>query len=380
MLTRILRFFSLCLFICNGVYANQASFKRNVESMLKAEHVPAMSLTLIDTQSGKQSQYAFYGAPTTGSARITSASLFQVGSLTKTFTAFLVEKAIQAGKLQRNDRVGQYLPQYKRFSNVTIAQLLQQNSGITDYITTPHFFARLTPRRQFTASQLMSMANSLPARFSPGEGWGYSNSNYVILGCVLEKVYHQPFAALVSELLSQKHVANTYYLTHPYPATILQRMVRGYYQRIDSTDINGSWLQSAGALVSTPTSIARWYATLFNVHTGKPYFSYPFYSTKTGKVSSQLSPAGYQMGVFRINTPSGMLYFTPGLTSGYVSLAFYSPCLGVVGAYTFNKEPAHLHVKLLHRILALYSQQGRHVPAVCQTLPRSQQIVFPPIN
>ena len=174
--------------------------------------------------------------------------------------------------LTLNDQVGQFILKYKKWHNVTIEQLLDQTSGISDYINTKDWWLKVNAATKagkvFSLEDLLNVAYEQPNNFPAGTKWEYSNTNYVLLGLILEQVTHKSMKALMADLIKQAGLANTYYLPQIYSAAIMQRISHGYghYDKIyDVTKVNGSWAHTSGAIVSTPEDLATWMHILFNV-------------------------------------------------------------------------------------------------------------------
>ncbi len=114
---------------------------------------------------------------------------FHLGSMDKMFTGVAIAQLVQAGKLSYHDTLAKVLPDFpngKMAERITIHQLLTHTAGTGDFISNPEFRTR---RENFknTADYLPLIANE-PLRFEPGSRWSYSNSGYVILGLVIEKL------------------------------------------------------------------------------------------------------------------------------------------------------------------------------------------------
>jgi CubicO group peptidase (beta-lactamase class C family) len=118
---------------------------------------------------------------------------FRIGSLTKQFTAAAIMVLQQDGKLTTRDTIGMHLSGYPAVgAAVTIRQLLSHTSGIPSYTEIPEIMeARDQPH---TVAALMASFDERPLDFTPGSAWAYSNSNYVILGAIIEQVSGMPYA------------------------------------------------------------------------------------------------------------------------------------------------------------------------------------------
>jgi CubicO group peptidase (beta-lactamase class C family) len=112
---------------------------------------------------------------------------FRIGSMTKQFTAALVLLAQEEGKLSVDNPIRKYLPDAPAaWDKITIADLLHHTSGIPNFIFDKRYFEwRMVSR---TPAEEVAIFKDKPLNFSPGTQWEYSNSNYTLLGMILEKV------------------------------------------------------------------------------------------------------------------------------------------------------------------------------------------------
>src|SRR5580658_7471630 len=125
---------------------------------------------------------------------------FRIGSLVKQFTAAAVLLLEERGKLSLYDPVKTYLLDAPAsWDKVTLFNLLTQTSGIHDYTDTPDFGTMM--KRQMTPEQLIATFRDVPLEFTPGEKFSYSNSNYVLLGSVIEKISGTSYAQFMQDNL-----------------------------------------------------------------------------------------------------------------------------------------------------------------------------------
>ena len=129
-------------------------------------------------------------------------TIYPISSMTKTFTAAAVMQLIQAGKLSLSDNLVGFVPGLPWGREVTISELLDHTSGIADYINSkasllgndcPAPSGSLAGCRKFGSSQVVKWLASQPLQFAPGTKWAYSNSNYYLLGLVIERVSGLPY-------------------------------------------------------------------------------------------------------------------------------------------------------------------------------------------
>ena len=157
----------------------------------KIEHLSAISLSVslkgssdyINVTAGR-TQYGGGGAPTTPD------NIFQIGSNTKAFTSVAILQLEAEGKLNIDQTIGKWLPQYPAWKNVTIRRLLSMTSGIPSYDNTDAMLAAYakTPKRHFTVPELIAYVYpSDPKAPKPTTGYSYSNTNYLLAELIVEK-------------------------------------------------------------------------------------------------------------------------------------------------------------------------------------------------
>jgi CubicO group peptidase (beta-lactamase class C family) len=123
---------------------------------------------------------------------------FRIGSVTKQFTSAAIMLLVQDGKLSVDQPIATYLPDYPAVgAKITLHQLLTHTSGLPDYTEAPGFMEhRGEPH---TVAELLHVFWSQPLRFAPGAKFEYSNSNYIVLGAIIEKVSGMPYADFMAK-------------------------------------------------------------------------------------------------------------------------------------------------------------------------------------
>jgi len=181
---------------------------------------------------------------------------FHIGSLTKQFTAALVLRLVEQGRLRLAGTVADYLPDYPATGRqLTLHQLLSHTSGLPDYTHLPTAAVSLAMPQ--TPTQLLALFAPLPLEFAPGTQFRYSNSNYVLLGAILERVSGQPYAQLVHRYLAQPAhlVATAYGPTWPTGASYAQAYAVDLQ---DAPPISPTVAYAAGGLTASATDLYRW--------------------------------------------------------------------------------------------------------------------------
>ena len=188
----------------------------------------------------------------------------RLASVTKQFTAVAILLLADEGKLSLDDDITRFLPAYPTHGNkITIAHLLTHTSGIADFTSLPGFAA--IENRDLGVAQVIDFFKDAKPAFAPGQRWDYSNSGYVLLGAIIEKVSGQPYADFLAErIFTPLGMQDTAYEGRERSA---RRRVEGYHRGLfggfkPAPAISMSVPYAAGALVSTVDDLARWDAAV----------------------------------------------------------------------------------------------------------------------
>ena len=120
------------------------------------------------------------------------ATPYAIASVTKTFTAAIVLQLVEEGRVELDAAVNDYLPELTIAQGVTVRQLLSHTSGIADLLAPMRNRLNAEPSRVWQPAEVLALVG--PSNFAPGTDWGYSNTNYVIAGLLVERVTGHPFA------------------------------------------------------------------------------------------------------------------------------------------------------------------------------------------
>ena len=200
----------------------------------------------------------------------------RVGSASKTFVAVVVMQLVQEGKVGLDEPIETYLPGLIRGegidgSKITVRQLLQHTSGLPDFDetlfgTTDVFQYRyhyVTPR------DVLDSALSKPAQFEPGTQWKYTNTNYIVLGMLVERVSQRPVGEQIDQRIVKKLGLSHTYFPAPGEEKIRGTHPRGYHlngegKLEDITEMDPAWAWAAGAMVSTPGELNTFFQAVFD--------------------------------------------------------------------------------------------------------------------
>lgn len=273
-------------------------------------------------------------------------SKFRVGSISKIFTSVVILKLYEMDKLNLSDKLAKYYPEIPNAEKITISHLLSHRSGIfnfTDDRTYPGYMTK--PQSQH---DLLQIIRSFPSQFEPDSQYSYSNSNYVLLGYIAEKVTKQPLKNLVSEYITKPLALNNTYLGTDEPRATGEAFsyrYEGKWSKFPDTAL--SIPSGAGAVISTSTDITAFLEGLFSgqllskdsmtmmkaINEGYGYglMSFPFYEHKAlghgGGIDGFVSSAGYfeEQGLAMTVLANG------------VNFAFNDVLIATLSAY-FGKE------------------------------------------
>jgi CubicO group peptidase (beta-lactamase class C family) len=186
--------------------------------------------------------------------------VFEIGSITKQFTAACIMMLAEEGKLSVDDPITRHLPDYPAYGDgITIEHLLTHTSGIFSYTNIDEYMAEEI-RKDISVAELIDVFEDLSVEFAPGERFKYNNSGYVLLGAIIESAsgmsYDEFLRTRIFEPLGLKH---TSYGSH---TRIIPNRAAGY-ARNEGEYINAPFLSmtqpySAGALMSTVEDLHAW--------------------------------------------------------------------------------------------------------------------------
>jgi len=194
----------------------------------------------------------------------TPTTKFRLGSVTKQFTAAAILLLEERGKLKIDDPVKMYMPDAPAaWDMVTIRHVLTHTAGIPNFTDFPDF-AKLKPFPQ-SPEQLVALFRDKPLEFAPGEKWNYSNSGYVLLGYLIEKVSGQSYERFIQEnIFTPLGMKDSGYESN---AAVIPHRASGY-TGIGGVTVNADFLHTsisfaAGGLYSTTEDLLRWNLALY---------------------------------------------------------------------------------------------------------------------
>jgi len=189
----------------------------------------------------------------------TENSTYRIGSISKIFTAVIVFQLIEEGKTSLETPLENYFPQYPNSAAITISSLLRHTSGIRNMTS---IASKETPRSQ---EEMLTIIAQRPPKYKPGKKTSYSNSNFLLLGYIIEKICKKSYAEVLMErIVSKIGLTNTYY---GHEATMEKDECFPYrfkndWEQQPQTDL--SIPGASGGVISTPTDMILFIEALFS--------------------------------------------------------------------------------------------------------------------
>lgn len=256
---------------------------------------------------------------------------FQIGSITKPFIATVTLQLAEENKLNLEDTLDRWLTAdllrlIPNGNQITLRQLLNHTSGIPDYV--PSLLSSgVNLFREWQPVDLVGLLAGADAEFLPGQGWAYSNTNYVLIGLVIEAATQSTVAQEIRSRISEPlGLKDTFYAG---VEEIPGGAVSGYWDvnndgRLDNVgNLSLSWAGAAGAIVSNTQDLLQFTEALFNGTLLQPESLEQMLDFVEPIRSNAFS--GYGLGMARLRTTEGLFYGHTGLTLGFRSSIWYSP-------------------------------------------------------
>jgi len=288
------------------------------------------------------------------------------GSVGKTFAAATALQLVKEGRIGLDDKVEKYLggePWFARLPNakdITVRQLMNHTSGLVRYEFKPQFTKDLTanPEKAWTPAELVAYLLDEKRPFEAGKGWDYSDTNYIVLGMIIEKVTGRKFYDEASRrLLKPLKLKDTI----PQDGLKLKGVVQGYagpnnpFGGKDAMiqegrfTINPQFEWTGGGFASTAQDLARWAKMMYE---GRAYSPDLLPEVLDGVSAPMLGrETRYGLGVIVRKTQAGTSYGHSGFFPGYMTDMMYFPDSKIAIAVQVNTSVGRDLGKPLSRVL-----------------------------
>lgn len=273
--------------------------------------------------------------------------VFRIGSITKQFTAVAILQLVEQGKLTLNDSIQKFIKNYHyKGRKITIENLLTHTSGIKGYegidAKVPNAI-----RVDFKPEVLIDSLDKLPLDFLPGSKYQYSNSNYFLLGKIIETISGMSYQQYLKRYIFEPAgLTSTYYDSHD---EIIKNRVNGY-TNVDGNYKNAGFISmstvySAGALLSNVYDLYRWHQALYSGKLVKmetlQKAIHPF-TLSDGTISDY----GYGFFIKKVNDILSIGH--GGAIDGFRAMELYFPEKDLYIAYLCNSEQDNFIELFMH--------------------------------
>ncbi len=291
--------------------------------------------------------------------------IMAAGSVGKTYAAAVALQLVKEGKINLDDRVEKYLGKevwFARLPNakdITVRQLMNHTSGLVRYEFKDQFTKDLTanPDKVWRPEELVAYLLDEKAPFEAGKGWDYSDTNYIVLGMIIEKVtgkkfYDEAAKRVLKPLKFEK--------TYPQDRREIKGLIQGYAganNPFGGTDemikdgkfaINPQFEWTGGGYVSNAEDLARWAKAMYE---GRAFDAALLTEMLAGVPAKLGRDTKYGLGVIIRPTPAGLAYGHSGFFPGYMTDMMYFPEHKISVAVQVNSSVPQNLGKPLGRVL-----------------------------
>jgi D-alanyl-D-alanine carboxypeptidase len=295
--------------------------------------------------------------------RATGETVYRIGSISKTFTATIILQLVDDKKIKLKTTLDDYFPQIPNAKKITIEDLLRHSSGIFNFTDNPEYFSWMEePKGQQEILSIIAEGGSI---FEPGEKHAYSNSNYVLLSLIAEKVEEKKFSQILTERITKPlGLKRTYYGGKIDPEKGEAFSYISISARQPATETDMSVPMGAGAIVSTADEINMFYKALFE---GR------LLSSKSLD-RMQTIEDGYGMGIFSFPFHEKTALGHTGGIDGFQSNAAWFPDEKLAICYLANAVEMPVN-DIMIGALSIYFDKDYQLPEFSQAITVSTEIL-----
>jgi D-alanyl-D-alanine carboxypeptidase len=308
---------------------------------------PSAQIAIV--RGGRIASLEAYGLAAPG-VPASNGTSYRIASITKMVTAVAVMQLVERGRLRLNDRLSHILPWVPHGSAVTIAELLAHSSGIPDVVDV---VAHQELTRRVTPRDVVWSAVRKPLLFAPGTSVAYSNTEYSLLGLVVERVSSSSLAVYENEnIFGPANMVQT----SPDVAAPGTSLARG--NRTPGDDdfaFDPSWFFGSGDLVSTAADVARFDIALMNGRLLRP-------ATLDRMRGHELQATGFGLGLLQMRFADTLLIGHTGGLPGFGGATMLDPKTGTAVVALGNNESFDWEGAMIPLFTALYPQSVRYRP------------------
>ena len=260
---------TIALIFCVSPAAKGDVIDSYIETQMRNLHIPGISLAVV--RDGRIVKAKGYGlANIEANSAAAPNTVYEIGSMTKQFTAAAVLMLVEEGKVGLDDKITKYFPDAPQAWNcITVRHLLSHTSGIQNHVAVPGYLdifkTSITSKHFPPRDELLKEFYKLPSEFAPGETWSYDNTGYYLLGIIVQKTSGKDFWQFLDERIFKPLGMNATRNTDT--RQIVQNRASGYEwvnNKFENRPVLLPFIAfSAGSILSTVEDMAKWDAALY---------------------------------------------------------------------------------------------------------------------
>jgi D-alanyl-D-alanine carboxypeptidase len=346
-----IRLIAVLLFIVYGVHA-QTFDKARMDSLFTVIEDSGKGMGSVSVFGNGNEAYrnSIGFASIEDNIQATGNTKYRIGSISKMYTATIIMKLVEQGKLQLDSKLDRFFPEITNSGKITIEHLLGHRSGIFNFTSAADYSSWM--ETEVSRKELVNKIASHTSVFEPGERSEYSNSNYVLLSYIAEKITGKEFAGILEDFITKPfNLTSTYYGDgidiHDNEAFSYTKS--GNWDLSTQTDM--SVPVGAGAIISTPTEVNVFLNNLFQGKIVSVESLHKMMSLKDG----------FGLGMFQVPFYDKKAYGHTGGIDGFNSMAFYFPDEDVSVAYFSNGTDMPVN-DIIIGILSIYFGKDYELP------------------
>ena len=278
--------------------------------------------------------YRGWGLADSSAARpATAETTYRIGSASKQFTAVLLLRMVERGRLSLTDSIGGHLDKLRpEWRPLAVGQILNHTSGLHRDFRRGH-----EQEKYLSSDSLLALARIDGMAFAPGTDWGYSNTGYMLLGVLVEKLYGKPYAAVLKDELAEPlGLAGLGWCTETEPN---ENAAVGYHvddgARVHAMLLETSLSLGSGGICASAGDLAAWNRALHGGRVLSPS-SYEAMTTPVGAATAR----GYGFGLMKRATSWGTTVLEhDGATAGFVAENAWFPAESLSVTLLYNTTP-----------------------------------------
>ena len=364
---KILTIFTISIIFSLHVFSQENERNQAVLAKLVAQNnIPSLNFSII-YENGEQFNYSSGFADTLNKVALNPKHVLFSGSVGKTYAVAVLMQLVDEGKVDLSKPILDYFPNHEWLTNlpniedITIEMLLTHTSGLPRYINDPNVWKSVleNPDKVWCYKDRLSYAFNMEPLHEPGKGWGYSDTNYLLIGMLIEKITGSDYYDEVAERILKPGK-----LEHTYPSLRrdIPNLPVGYcalgepFNLPGETVLDGIYIfnpqmeWTGGGFASTTPDLAKW---------AKMYYEGQFFSEKM--LQKIVSPTehgsdiadGFScgMGSFIYETEIGVAYGHTGLFPGFNTIFAYFPEQKIAVAMQTNCDYPRKDMRLIEYVL-----------------------------